>query len=149
MNDLTVLVAEDDQEQALLITKALSQNSRVGDVVHFPNGQEVLNFLFGLSDYNIPGEKYVLLLDIQMPLVSGIEVLKVVKNHEALKSLPVIMFSSLNDPQTLELCYRYGCNAYIPKPVDYNEFQRLSMLDFLSSMEVPDTPKDLVFESAS
>jgi CheY-like chemotaxis protein len=108
-----------------------------------------LNFLFGLSDYNIPGEKYVLLLDIQMPLVSGIEVLKIVKNHEALKSLPVIMFSSLNDPQTLELCYRYGCNAFIPKPVDYNEFQRLSMLDFLSSMEVPDTPKDLVFESAS
>jgi CheY-like chemotaxis protein len=149
MNDLTVLVAEDDEEQAFLIINALSQNSGVGHVIHFPNGQEVLNFLFGLSDYNIPGEKYVLLLDTQMPQVSGIEVLKVVKNHDALKSLPVIMFSSVSDPQIMDLCYQTGCNAFIPKPVDPGEFERLSMLDFLSSMQVPDTPKDLILENAS
>jgi two-component system, response regulator len=149
MNDLTILVAEDDQEQALLITRALFQNSKVSDVILFPNGQEVLNFLFGLSDYNIPGEKYVLLLDTLMPQVSGMEVLKIIKNHETLKFLPVIMFSSLNDPQTLELCYRLGCNAFIPKLVDHNEFEHLSMLDFLSAMEVPDTPREVFIESAS
>jgi CheY-like chemotaxis protein len=147
MNDLAVLVAEADERQALLITKALSRNSGVGRVIHFPDGQDVLNFLFGLSDYTMPGEKYVLILGIQMLQVSGIEVLKVVKNHEALKSLPVIMFSSVSDPQVMELCYHHGCNAFISKPIDYDEFQRLSMLDFLSSMQVPDTPKELLLKS--
>jgi CheY-like chemotaxis protein len=138
MNDLTLLVAEADERQALLITKALSQNSRVGRIISFQNGQAVLSFLFGLSDYTMPGEKYVLILGIQMPQVSGIEVLKAVKNHDTLKILPVIMFSSVSDPQVMELCYRYGCNAFIPKPMEYSEFQRLSMLDFLSVIQVPD-----------
>lgn len=148
MNDLTVLVAEDDEGHALLITKALSRNSGVGRVIHFPDGQDVLNFLFGLSDNNIPGEKYVLLLDIQMPQVSGIEVLKIVKNHDVLKTLPVIMFSSVSDPQVVELCYRYGCNAFIPKPMEYSEFQHLSMLDFLSVMQVPAVPADSISKLA-
>jgi CheY-like chemotaxis protein len=148
MNDITVLVAEDNEEQAILITKALSRNSGVGQVIHFPDGQDVLNFLFGLSDYNMPGEKFVLLLDIQMPQVSGIEVLKVIKNHNTLKFLPVIMFSSVTEPEIMDLCYEHGCNAFVPKPANPGEYENLSMLDFISSMQVPDTPKDLLLKSS-
>jgi CheY-like chemotaxis protein len=143
MNDITVLVAEEDERQALLITKALSQNKNVGHIISFQNAREVLNFLFGLSDCNVPGEKYVLILGVQLPQTSGIEILKVVKNHEAFKTLPVIIFSSAHDPQTLELCYRYGCNAFIHRPVGCDEFESLSMLNILSIMQIPDTPMEL------
>ena len=149
MNNLTVLLAEDNDQQALLTTKALNRNESVSKVIHFPCGQELLNFLFGLSDNNIPGGKYVLLLDIQMPQVSGIEVLKVIKNHNALKSLPVIMFSSITDSQVMDLCYHYGCNAFIPKPVDLAGFERLSVLDFISIMQVPAVPADIITKIAS
>jgi CheY-like chemotaxis protein len=149
MNNLTVLVAEEDEGQTELLTNALSRNRSVSHTLSFQNGQDVLTFLFGLSDYKIPGEKYVLILDAQMPQVSGLEVLKIVKNHETLKSMPVIIFSSVKDTQTMELCYRLGCNAFIQKPIDCTEFDRLSMLDFLSVMQVPDTPRDSLIKSAS
>jgi CheY-like chemotaxis protein len=149
MNKLTVLVAEEDERQTQLITNALSQNLSVSQIIGFQSGQNVLAFLFGLSDYKIPGEKYVLILDTQMPQIGGLEVLKIVKNHATLKSMPVIIFSSVKDTQTMELCYRLGCNAFIQKPIDCTEFERLSMLDFLSVMQVPDTPKDSLIKSAS
>jgi CheY-like chemotaxis protein len=148
MNSRTVLLAEEDERQANLITKALSQNISVNQVIGFPNGQDVLNFLFGLSDYDIYEKKYVLILDTQMPQVSGIEILKIVKNHDALKSLPLVIFSSVKDTQTMEICYRLGCKAFINKPIDCTEFERLSMLNFSSVMQVPDPPEDSFIKSA-
>lgn len=149
MNQLTVLLAEDNDRQALLISDALTRNSTIGQVVRFENGQEVLNFLLGLSQDNNPAGKYVLLLDIQMPKVSGIEVLKTVKNHDVLKSLPIIMFSSVDDPEVTNLCYQYGCNAFIPKPDNDDKFENLSMLDFISIMQVPAVPVDIISKIAS
>jgi len=140
MSNLTVLLAEDDERQANLITRALSQNKSVNQVIGFSNGQDVLCFLFELSICNIPGEKYVLILDTQLSQVSGIEILKVVKKHETIKSMPIIIFSSIKDTQTMEMCYRLGCNAFINKPIDFAEFERLSMLNFLSVMQIPNTP---------
>jgi CheY-like chemotaxis protein len=149
MKDLTVLLAEDDDQQALLITQALNQNAGVSEVIRFQNGQDILTYIFMLADDNRYGEKYVLLLDIQMPGINGIEVLKAVKKHVALKILPVIMFSSDDDPRVMNLCYQYGCNAFITKPLDYDEYNRLSMLDFISVMQVPAVPTDIISKIAS
>jgi hypothetical protein len=64
-----------------------------------------------------------------------------------MESVAVIMVSPVNDPQVTELCYIHDCNAFIHKPIDCNEFEHLSMLDFLSVMQVPQTPKNLQFKN--
>lgn len=147
MNDRTVLLAEDDERQALLITRALSQNKSVNQVIGFSNGQEVLNFLFWLSDCNLSGDKYVLLLDIQMLKVGEIEVLKIVKNYESLKLMPVIICSSVKNTQAVELCYCFGCDVFINKPIDCTGLKRLSMLNFLSLVQISDAYKDSFIKS--
>ena len=149
MSGLTILLAEDNEKQALLITRALQKNKSVKKVIHFQDGQETLNYLFLPSNPGKSGDKCILLLDIQMPCVNGIEVLKKIKNHDDWKSLPVIMFSSISDPQIMDLCYQYGCNAFIHKPADQKEFEQLSMLDLISIMQVPAVPFDILSQHAS
>lgn len=147
MNELTVLLAEDNDRQALLITQSLQRNTGVGQVVRFKNGRDILNYLFPLSDRNVVEGKFVLLLDILIPHISGIEVLKAVKNHDNLKSLPIIIFTSSGDPRVRDLCYQYGCNAFIIKPLDHKEFDNLSMLDFIPLMQVPVVGADIIVKT--
>jgi CheY-like chemotaxis protein len=149
MKELTVLLAEDNHQQAARITQALKNNVGVGRIVRFQDGQSLLDYLFGFAKTGLSSGKYLLLLDIVMPCVNGIEVLKTIKSHVALKCIPVIMFSSIHDPHVQELCYQYGCNAFISKPFDEKEFDCLTMLDFISIMQVPSVPSDIITKIAS
>lgn len=125
MNKETViLLAEDDMGHAGLIIKNLERAGITNEIVHFTNGQEVLDHLFSksLKRDGKGGSPYVLLLDIRMPKVDGIEVLRRIKADKNLRSTPVIMVTTTDEEVTINMCYEMGCSSYIVKPVDYDEF---------------------------
>lgn len=139
--EVVILVAEDDEGHASLIIKNLKRSGISNEIIYFKNGREILEFLHGEGDrHNRPPEEhYVLLLDIRMPVVDGVEVLRQLKQDEELAKIPVTMITTTNDPREVEECYRLGCSNYIAKPVDYNKFveviRQLGL--FLLVVEIP------------
>ncbi|WP_462325085.1 response regulator [Desulfoplanes sp.] len=139
---VVILVAEDDKGHAGLIRKNLSRAGIVNRVVHFLDGQEVLDFLLKQGDppHREPGVGYILLLDIRMPKVDGVQVLERLKNDPELCGIPVTMLTTTDDPQEIDRCHRLGCNNYITKPIDYERFvkaiRQLGL--FLAVVQVPE-----------
>jgi len=120
MGDLTVLLAEDDEGHALLIKRNLRRGGVSNDILHFKDGEEILNFLLcrGAGPHRTSGGRYVVLLDIRMPKIDGVEVLRRIKAERELRRLPVIMITTANDPKDVEECHEIGCSASLTKPVD-------------------------------
>jgi CheY-like chemotaxis protein len=139
--DVVILVAEDDGGHAGLIKKNLARAGIVNKVLHFKDGQEILDFLFRQGDgrHHQSGTAYVLLLDIRMPKVDGVQVLEQVKADPELRKLPVIMITTTDDPREVERCHALGCSNYITKPIDYDNFvsaiRQLGL--FLAVVQVP------------
>jgi CheY-like chemotaxis protein len=120
MKEVTILVAEDDDGHAFLIEEGLTESGLCNNIIRFSDGQEAWEFLLSKKDGSERDDKsYLLLLDINMPRMDGIEVLKRIKKHEVLCDIPVIMLTTTDDPREIELCYKIGCNFYITKPVDF------------------------------
>ena len=121
---IDILIAEDDDGHAELISEALEESGVKNPIQRFKNGEEAWRFLFLKAKKKIEnnGQGYLLLLDINMPLMDGTEVLKRVKQDQILKSIPVIMLTTTDDPREVEQCYSLGCNVYISKPVDFEKF---------------------------
>src|SRR5579859_2705050 len=115
---VVILIAEDDAGHARLIEKNLTRAGLSNRVERFENGQEILDFLFhrGVGRQRIPDTPYLLLLDIRMPKVDGIEVLRQIKQDPELRLLPVSMLTTTDDPRDVELCHRFGCSHYLVKP---------------------------------
>lgn len=131
-----ILIAEDNAGHFQLIKKNLWLTCVDNEILQFKNGQEILNFLFK-ADTGIHLEekkKYVLLLDIRMPQVDGLEVLKRVKADQRLRKIPVIMLTTTSDADMIKQCYELGCSYYLVKPVDYHRFMKAvqSLGEFLS-----------------
>ncbi len=139
--EVIILIAEDDEGHALLIRKNLSRAGITNRVVHFKDGQEVVNFLFCRGDgpHRRSGDAYVLLLDIRMPKLDGTEVLEQVKADPELRKIPVVMITTTDDPREIERCHQLGCSNYITKPVEYegfvNAIRQLGL--FLAVVQVP------------
>lgn len=139
--EVTILVADDDEGHALLISRNLRKAGLNNEFVFFRDGQEVLDFLFGQG----PGPRlqrgnpYLLLLDIRMPKVDGVEVLRAVKADPELRRMPVIMVTTTDDPREISRCHDLGCNSYLTKPVLYERFvESVKQLGlFLSVVQVP------------
>lgn len=122
--ELIILIVEDDDGHAELITDGLGESGVCNETIRFSNGEDVWKFLSG-SDENRVRDKsksYLILLDINLPKMNGFEVLKKLKGDDELKEIPVIMLTTTDDPREVEECYRLGCNMYITKPVDFNRF---------------------------
>jgi len=136
MNDLVIVVAEDDAGHFELVRKNLWLSCVDKDIIHFTDGQQILDFLFqkGPGQHRLDGQNYIILLDIRMPKVDGREVLKCIKNAPKLKKIPVIMLTTTDDNKEVDLCYDLGCSFYIVKPVDYSSFMEAveSLGKFLS-----------------
>lgn len=139
--DIVILIAEDDEGHAILIQKNLKRAGIVNQMIHFKDGQEILDFLFktGNGTHRQSGIPYLLLLDIRMPKVDGVEVLRQVKQDPELRKLPVTMITTTDDPREVEKCHRLGCSNYLTKPVDYESFievtRKLGL--FLSVIQIP------------
>ena len=123
-SNLTVLLAEDDEGHASLIRRNLERTGICEPIIHFGGGKEVLDFLFknGPGPHRYPNSSYMLILDIRMPRVDGVEVLGKIKADPELKKMPVIMLTTTDDPDEIEKCYSLGCNSYITKSHDYTQF---------------------------
>ncbi len=135
-NDVVILIAEDDAGHFQLIKRNLWLTCVDIDILQFKNGQDVLDFLFSDDrEKQLKEDKqYVLLLDIRMPKVDGLEVLSRIKADEKLKKIPVIMLTTTTETDMIEQCYQLGCSYYIVKPVDYHHFMESvqSLGEFLS-----------------
>jgi CheY-like chemotaxis protein len=116
----TILIVEDDEGHAILIRENLEAAGLPNRIEHFRDGQAILDFFAARR----PGgaETFLILLDIRMPKVDGIEVLRRLKADPDLGKLPVIMLTTTDDTREVERCYELGCNVYIQKPVDYERF---------------------------
>ena len=140
--DTVILVAEDDIGHFALVKKNLWRSCVYGEIVHFKDGEEALNFFFPKEGPAkiAPNKSYILLLDIRMPKVDGVEVLERIKRDEELRKIPVIMLTTTDDPQEVDRCYALGANLYIAKPTDYNQFmdtiERLGNFLSLASVKV-------------
>jgi len=124
--EIVILFAEDDEGHAGLILHSLKRAGINERIVHFRDGRETLDFLFreGEGPHREDDVSYVLLLDIRMPKVDGIEVMVKVKQDKELQKIPVIMVSTMEDPVEMEKCCKLGCSTYFVKPVDFDKFSR-------------------------
>ncbi|MBM3855173.1 MAG: response regulator, partial [Verrucomicrobia bacterium] len=116
----TILIVDDDEGHAILIRENLEAAGLLNRIKHFRDGQAVLDFLFK-SPPPAAGA-YLVLLDIRMPKVDGIEVLRRIKAAPKLRRLPVVMLTTADDSREVERCHELGCNVYLQKPVDYERF---------------------------
>lgn len=120
----TILLAEDNPMDVELTLEALSENNLANNVVVVKDGVEAMEYLNAEGPYeNRPeGDPAVLLLDIKMPRMNGIEVLTAIRANDKLKSIPVVMLTSSREEPDLKKCYELGVNAYVVKPVAFKEF---------------------------
>ena len=140
--DVVLLIADDDAGHARLIEKNLRRAVLSNPILRFEDGQQILDFIFQRGD----GQKrtadtpYLLLLDIRMPKVDGVEVLRQLKADAELRKIPVCMLTTTDDPREVERCHALGCNNYIVKPVDYEKFsEAITNLGlFISLVQVPE-----------
>jgi len=125
MNSLkSILLAEDNPKDVELTLEALSEHNLANEVVVVHDGAEALDYLRCQGRYKLrhPGNPAVLLLDIKMPKVDGLEVLRQVRADEELKMLPVVILTSSREEKDIVAGYRLGVNAYVVKPVDFAAF---------------------------
>jgi len=139
-NEVVILSAEDDDGHARLIEKNLNRAGLHNSIERFSNGQQILDFLFRRgSKQRTDDSPYLLLLDIRMPQVDGVEVLRQIKEDVHLRKIPVIMLTTTDDPREVERCHALGCSTYIVKPVLYEKFaeaiKRMGL--FISLVQVP------------
>ncbi len=122
--ELTILIAEDDDGHAELIMTGLKESGICNHIIRFIDGKQTWDFISGKGKDMVldKNKSYLLLLDINMPKMDGIEVLELIKGHANFKNLPVIMLTTTDDPREVEKCYALGCNIYITKPVDFVKF---------------------------
>lgn len=125
MNDKTILLVEDNPDDELLTLDALEANRVVNKVIVARNGVEALNYLFGEGIYagrDVMDLPAVVLLDLKLPKIDGLEVLRRIRTDERIRLLPVVILTSSNEEEDRFKGYSLGANSYVRKPVDFDEF---------------------------
>ncbi|RMD94794.1 MAG: response regulator [Calditrichaeota bacterium] len=139
---IRILLAEDDEGHAILIKDALSENGLLNQIDHVHDGQEALDYLYGrngFEDKGLAAKPDIILLDINMPRVDGLEVLERIKKDDNLKNIPVIMLTTTNNQREIDRSYKLGANSYITKPVEFDDFiEKITKLGmFLEIVALP------------
>jgi len=121
-----ILIAEDDPRDEKLTLAALEEYNLANKVLVVHDGEETLDYLYrrGKFKKRAPGNPVAMLLDLKMPKVTGLEVVKIMKADEHLKMIPIVVLTSSREEPDMRECYEYGVNAYVVKPVDFGEFMR-------------------------
>ncbi len=123
-----ILMIEDTEADAELATRALRKRGFANHLVWVKDGAEALEFIFATGAHagrNVENRPKVVLLDLRLPKVSGIEVLRQIKADPRTKSIPVVVLTSSKEEVDLEECYKLGVNSYISKPVEFEEFAKV------------------------
>ena len=140
---VTIIMIEDDEGHARLIERNIRRSGVNNEILPFTNGTAAMRYLFGGdgSGLDHKGEALLILLDLNLPDMTGIEILRWVKENKYLKSTPVVVLTTTDNSQEIKRCYELGCNVYITKPVNYESFanaiRQLGL--FFSVIQVPPT----------
>lgn len=139
--EVTIVMIEDDEGHARLIEKNVRRAGVNNEIVPFTLGAKALDFIFGESrDGLVSKDRYLLvLLDLNLPDMSGINILEQIKSNEYTRRLPVVVLTTTDDETEIQKCYDLGANVYITKPVDYegfaNAIKNLGL--FFSVIQIP------------
>jgi CheY-like chemotaxis protein len=135
---VTILMIEDDEGHARLIEKNIRRAGVCNELRHFASGTAAVEHMFGSGEEG----PVLVLLDLNLPDMSGIDILARIKSDERLKRAPVVVLTTTDDQREIQRCYDLGCNVYITKPVVYESFaQAIRQLGlFLSVMQIPEAP---------
>ncbi|HTB07098.1 MAG TPA: response regulator [Bacteroidia bacterium] len=120
-----IILVEDNMDDAALAIRTLKKQNLANKLVHLKDGAEALDFMFGTGAYegrNITNTPKVVLLDLKMPKVNGIEVLQKLKSDERTKHIPVVVLTSSAEDPDIRTCYQLGVNSYIVKPLGFDAF---------------------------
>ena len=124
---IEILLVEDSPDDAELTIRAIGNNKLANRILHVKDGEEALNYIFGTGSYvglDVNDSPKLVLLDLKLPKVDGIEVLRCIKSDENTKCIPVVVLTSSNQDRDMKECYRLGANSYIVKPVEYDDFMK-------------------------
>jgi DNA-binding response OmpR family regulator len=138
---VTIIMIEDDEGHARLIERNIRRSGVNNDILPFSNGTAAVAYLFGSDGSGVDrkGEALLILLDLNLPDMTGIDILRLVKENKYLKCTPVVVLTTTDDSQEIKRCYELGCNVYITKPVNYESFanavRQLGL--FFSVIQVP------------
>lgn len=128
-NQVEILLVEDNPTDAALTIRAFKKENLANNLLHVKDGADALDFIFAKGAYSVTRsimhQPNVILLDINLPLVNGIEVLEKIKADERTKTIPVVMLTSSNEDPDIARCYELGANSYIVKPVDFQQFEKV------------------------
>ena len=139
---VTIAMVEDDEGHARLIEKNLRRSGVHNEIVPLADGASAIAFLFGSDGSGLvhKGRPLLILLDLNLPDMTGIDILKRIKENEHLRILPVVVLTTTDDRSEIQRCYDLGCNVYVTKPVDYEKFahaiQQFGL--FMYVMQVPE-----------
>ncbi len=140
-NPVKIIMIEDDEGHARLIERNIRRSGVNNDILPFTNGTDAFKYLFGPDGSGVEhkGQALLILLDLNLPDMTGIDILKQVKENEYLKCTPVVVLTTTDDAEEIKRCYALGCNVYITKPVNYENFanaiRQLGL--FFSVIQVP------------
>lgn len=140
-HNVTILLVEDDPGHARLIEKNMRRSKISNDIVIVDDGQKAIDFLFsrGKHEGSKPLPPLLILLDMNLPVINGYDILKLIKEYRRTKHIPVIILTTTEDAHEVSRCYELGCNVFITKPVEYDKFsdaiQKLGL--FLSIVAIP------------
>ena len=140
---VTIIMIEDDEGHARLIEKNIRRAGVNNEIIPFTNGTDALSYLFGPdgSGNVSAGRSLLVLLDLNLPDMTGVDILDKVKNNVHTKRSPVVVLTTTDDSREIQRCYDLGANVYITKPVNYDGFanaiRQLGL--FFSVMQVPET----------
>ena len=129
---LEVLLIEDNPQDAELAIRALKELNLADHLIHLTDGQAALDFLFGTGDYegrDVNQLPKVILLDLKLPKVDGIEVLREIRADERMKYIPVVVLTSSREDRDIREVYRLGANSYVVKPMNFQSY-----LDVIGNM---------------
>ena len=125
--EIDILLVEDNESDAELTIQALKRNNLAHKLLHVKDGVAALDFLFAEGEYiqrNLRNKPKIILLDLNMPKLNGIQVLQKIRTDERTRSIPVVILTSSKEDMDIDKCYALGANSYIVKPIEFVEFQK-------------------------
>jgi len=125
--EIQILLVEDNKSDAMLTIRALKKHSLANNLIHLIDGAQALDFIFGKGEFegrDMDNKPKVIFLDIKMPKVSGLEVLRIIKSDERTKLIPVVMMTSSKQEKDILESHQLGANSYVVKPVGFENFSK-------------------------
>lgn len=127
LKEIDILLVEDNSSDAEMTIHALNKNNLANKLLHVKDGSAAIDYLFAEGEYEgrqMESLPKVILLDLKMPKVNGIEVLQRIRSDERTKRIPVVMLTSSKEDPDIKKCYNLGVNSYVVKPVEFDDFQK-------------------------